>query len=75
LVSEKDGNIYIGHTDNLEKRFKAHNAGKVFSTKSRKLFVLGYFEVLNSRKEAILREKYLKSGCGREFVKAKAAVS
>ena len=69
LVSEMDGDLYIGHTNNLEKRLHAHNSGRVFSTKKRRPFKLDYFEVFEGRKEAVDRGKFLKSGCGREFLK------
>jgi len=53
LRSEKDGNIYIGQTANLDARVRAHNLGKVRSTKSRRPFILEYWEPVNSRKEAL----------------------
>jgi putative endonuclease len=70
LISLKDKNLYIGHTDDLDRRVKAHNAGKMFSTRPRRPFKLLYYEVLDSREKAIKREKFLKSGCGRELIKA-----
>lgn len=69
LQSEKDSNIYIGITNNLERRFKQHNIGKNFSTKYRTPFKLIYKEEYENRKEARKREKFLKSGCGREWIK------
>jgi hypothetical protein len=35
LKSKKDNNLYIGSTNNIKKRMKEHNGGKVFSTKPR----------------------------------------
>lgn len=69
LKSEKDSNLYIGITNNLEKRLKQHNDGNNFSTKYRKPFKLVYYEVKENRQDARKREKFLKSGCGREFIK------
>ncbi|MEK7111153.1 MAG: GIY-YIG nuclease family protein, partial [Patescibacteria group bacterium] len=40
LQSEKDGNLYIGFTDNVEKRLREHNEGINISTKSRVPFKL-----------------------------------
>ena len=68
LKSEKDDNIYIGITDNLERRLKQHNKGKNLSTKYRKPLRLIYHEVVENRNEARKREKYLKSGSGREWI-------
>ncbi|MEK7121604.1 MAG: GIY-YIG nuclease family protein [Patescibacteria group bacterium] len=61
LQSEKDGNFYIGQTNDIEKRFLKHNKGEVFATKYRRPFILlGYIET-QSRTEAMMLEKKLKS--------------
>ena len=64
LKSLKDSNHYIGISTNVEKRLQQHNAGKTFSTKSRRPFILLYKEVYTTRQEARAREKYLKSYAG-----------
>jgi len=64
-----DGRIYVGFTVNLENRLKEHNQGKTKSTKVFRPWVLIYSEIAETRMEARLREKYLKSGCGKEFLK------
>ena len=43
LKSSKDGELYIGSTNNLKKRFKEHNAGFVESTRNRAPFRLVYY--------------------------------
>ncbi len=69
LKSEKDGNLYIGWTNDLKNRLKEHNNGNVLSTKKRKPFQIVYYEACRSKEKAIRREKYLKSGFGRKFLK------
>jgi putative endonuclease len=69
LRSEKDGFLYIGMTSDLEKRIKRHNAGYERSTKHRIPFKLLHREILPTRLEARAREKYYKSGIGRETLK------
>ena len=69
LISEKDGKYYIGWTDNFEKRFRDHNSGRVLSTKSRRPFKLAYYEACLSKKKAIAREKQMKTGFGRKYIK------
>jgi putative endonuclease len=61
--------IYVGLTDNLERRIQEHNHGKGRSTKPYAPFQLIYSEKVGSREEARIREKYLKSGSGKEFLK------
>ena len=69
LKSELNGKTYTGHTSNLNQRLKEHNAGKTKSTKPFIPYKLFYFEEFNSRQDAVIREKYLKSGVGRDFIK------
>ena len=71
LKSIKDGRLYKGQTSNLNKRLKQHNRGENKSTKGFMPWELVYFETFQTREEAVLREKYFKSGSGREFLKKK----
>ena len=69
IKSTIDNRIYIGFTENLEKRIKEHNQGKTKSTKGFRPWSLIYYETTETRIEARKREKYFKSGCGKEFLK------
>ncbi len=69
LQSEKDGNFYTGYTKDLRERLKLHNEGKVSSTKNRRPFNLIYFEGCFNQQDATRREKYLKSGNGKIYLK------
>ncbi len=60
LKSNKDLQLYTGSTNDLRKRFKEHNEGKVFSTKARRPFELIYYEAYKSEKDARKRESSLK---------------
>lgn len=66
LKSEKDGKCYVGLTSNLKRKLQEHNAKQVKSTKARTPFTLVYNEQFETRTEARKREKFLKSGSGRE---------
>jgi putative endonuclease len=57
--------IYVGSTDNLNRRLNEHNSGNVRSTKSRKPFNIIYKETFISEVEARKREKYFKFWNGR----------
>ncbi|MFV8354846.1 GIY-YIG nuclease family protein [Flavobacterium sp. XS1P32] len=71
LQSEIDVRLYKGQTSNIDKRIIEHNTGKTKSTKGFKPWKLVYLEIFDSRSEAVLREKYFKTGSGREFLKEK----
>jgi putative endonuclease len=61
--------IYVGITDNLERRLNQHNKGQNRSTKPYIPFVLVYFEEESDREFARLREKYLKTASGKRWLK------
>ena len=69
LKSEIDNKFYIGWTDNLKKRLYNHNNGLVAATKFRKPLNLIYYEACLNKKKAIRREKQLKTGFGRAYLK------
>jgi putative endonuclease len=72
LVSHKSGlRFYVGMCSDVENRLKEHNVGKTKSTKGYIPWQLFYFEKFNTRKEAREREKYLKSGSGKEKIREK----
>ena len=71
LQSLKDGNMYTGFTTDLENRLKQHNAGKVNSTKSRIPLKLVYYEVCLNQKDALHRERYLKTAYGKRYLKSR----
>jgi putative endonuclease len=69
LYSEKFEKNYTGFTSNLIERFKSHNLleTKGYTLKFRPWKVI-HVEFFNSKSAAMKREKYLKSGIGREFI-------
>ena len=59
--------IYVGMTKNLEERVERHNSGRERTTKPYRPFRLIYTEEIDGeRAEARKREKYWKSGIGKE---------
>jgi len=69
LICKKDGWFYTGYTSDLKKRVNEHNSGKVKSTKNRVPFKLIYFEGCINQKDALHREKYLKTTYGKLYLK------
>jgi putative endonuclease len=57
--------IYVGMTDNLERRVQQHNLGNEKTTKPYLPYILLYSESLENRSDARIREKYWKSGTGK----------
>ena len=68
LISLKDGKLYTGLSSDLKKRLEFHNNGKSAATKGRLPVKLIYYEAYSDKKDAIKREKFLKSGRGREVI-------
>ncbi len=69
LKSTQESHWYTGHTSDLEKRLNTHNSGKVKSTKPFRPWTIVYHEEFPSRDEAINREKVLKTGQGRKWIR------
>ncbi len=69
LQSLKRSYIYVGLTNNIERRFGEHNLGKNRTTKPYRPYRLIFTEKFVTRPQAREREKYLKSGTGKEFLK------
>ncbi|WP_143959916.1 GIY-YIG nuclease family protein [Litoribacter populi] len=61
--------IYVGMSNNVERRFLEHNRGENKSTKPYKPFALILTEEFPSRVEARKREKFLKVGSGKKYLK------
>lgn len=61
MVKCRDGTLYAGWTNNLEKRLTDHNAGKGAKyTKSRRPVELVYYESYETKEEAMRREYAIK---------------
>jgi len=71
LRSSKDGQFYVGLTRDLRARLLAHNKGQVPSTKQRIPLELIYWEDCLNESDAAQREKYLKSACGKRYIKGR----
>lgn len=68
LKSQKRQTRYIGYTTNLEKRVSDHNANMSRYTKNKGPWDMIYSEAYQSKSEAIRRERFLKTGKGRELL-------
>jgi putative endonuclease len=66
LRSEKTGRRYVGSCENLADHIRRHNAGESKATKHGVPWILIHTESFRTRSEAAKRERYYKSGRGRE---------
>ena len=69
VLQNKYGKWYIGSTKDLRKRILNHNSGQSKSTKSGMPWKVIYCEIGININDARAREKYLKSGMGRRYLK------
>ena len=70
LKSEKDNQLYVGFTTDLKARIMRHNAGEVKSTHYRRPLKLLMYEAFKNKLDALARERYLKSGYGKEQIQS-----
>jgi putative endonuclease len=69
VLKNHSGRFYIGSSAKPDQRLAAHNSGKVRSTKKHRPWQRIVLEEHPDRQEAESREKYLKSGWGRQWLK------
>lgn len=68
LQSKQDRHLYTGCTNDLKKRLIMHNSGKVESTRKRLPLKLIYYETFINKQDAFNRERWLKTGWGRNHL-------
>ena len=71
VIQNLKGKIYIGQTQSVQKRLKEHNESGVGYTSKFRPWKLKHSESFPTRAEAMQREKYLKKGVGRDWIKRK----
>ena len=70
LENQNDKSWYIGETSDLRQRVKQHNSAQGGQTTKRKRdWKLIYYEAYLIKQDAFGRERFLKSGSGRTYLK------
>lgn len=70
LENQNDKSWYIGYSSDLKKRLSQHQSGQGGKTTSRKdKWIMIYYEAYLNKKDAEGRERFLKSGSGRKYLK------
>jgi predicted GIY-YIG superfamily endonuclease len=74
LVCLDTGRSYVGHTDDLLRRFRSHVSGSTRTTREKLIHpVMAHWETYPTRSEAMHRERYYKAGSGHR-VKAEIVI-
>ncbi|MFH1583958.1 MAG: GIY-YIG nuclease family protein [Actinomycetota bacterium] len=68
VLLDRNNKFYTGYTGNLKQRMEQHNNGGVRSTKNNRPLQLIYYEACIDNKDALKREKYLKSTWGKRYL-------
>jgi putative endonuclease len=66
LRSQKTGRRYVGSCENSSERIRRHNAGESKATKHGLPWILLHSETFSTRSAAAQRERYYKTGRGRD---------
>jgi len=69
LLSEKNGQLYIGRTSDLRKRIKQHLAGKVRTSNRLNPMKLIFFGGFVNKADSIRRERYFKTSKGKSSLR------
>ncbi len=69
VLQNKVGSWYMGSTKDLRKRILQHNSGRHKSTKYGVPWKIIYCEISINQQDTRARERYLKSGMGRKYLK------
>ena len=69
LVSLVKRYIYVGSTNDLQRRLNEHNSGLVQSTKSYRPLKIAAYIAVESERHARELEKYFKTGSGKAILK------
>ena len=69
LQSLKDKQFYTGFATDLNRRISEHNQNQQISTQNRTPFRVIYYEWCLDKKDTIARERYLKSGMGKKYLR------
>jgi len=70
LENESNKSLYIGFTRDLKRRLFEHQNNKGGkTTKTERSWKLIYYEAYFTEKDALGREKFLKGGSGRKYLK------
>jgi putative endonuclease len=68
LRSQLTGRRYVGQCADIDRRLIQHNSGHTRATRHQRPWALIHREPYNTRIDAVRRERFLKSGQGRDWL-------
>ncbi len=68
IQSQKDSSFYVGYSADMVSRLQKHNNARKGYTATKQPWELVYEEKFATKREAIVREKYIKSQKSKEFI-------
>ena len=69
IIQNKDGKLYKGITSDLQQRIRYHNSNLGHWTKLKGPWKLVHSESYQTKREALVKERFYKSGKGRDLLK------
>jgi putative endonuclease len=69
VLQNEEGVFYTGCTKDLKKRYQEHLDGKSTYTRTRGPYKLIYYEACLNKYDAYRRERYLKTGMGKRYLR------
>ncbi len=69
IIQNKDGKLYKGITSDLQQRIHYHNSNLGHWTKLKGPWKLVHSESYQTKREALVKERFYKSGKGRDLLK------
>ena len=73
LLGKREGGFYTGYSADLRQRLGQHHQGRVRWTASRQPVRLVYYEACVSQEDVLRRERFLKSGKGKRYLRNRLA--
>ena len=67
IKSDQVGSFYIGSASDVGRRLTKHNSGHSPYTSKKRPWKLFYYETFETKKEALIREKFLKKQRNKDF--------
>jgi len=70
IQSELDSSFYIGYSRDVTRRLEKHNTATKGYTARKKPWIVRYTEELNTKTEALKRERFLKRQKSKSFIQS-----